>query len=497
MKLYTLRDYFIIYIILLLIIILIICLETYKHRKINTYFELFNNLSNNSIPLNIYQLWHSNTLPDKMKYYNDILKKQNPEFNIYIYNLDDARLFIFNHFDTKILHAFDRLKPIAYKSDLWRYCILYKYGGIYLDIKYYPVNNFKFLKLINKEYYCLDVPNSDHGIYNALIISKPNNLLLLESINSIVDNVNNNFYGENSLSPTGPLLLKKIFIKNKITHKFDLNHFSDDNYIKKILLNNKEILSSYPEYEKEKIKYGNLTDYLNLYIKKDIYYKNIIPLNLYQTWHNKDLPQNMQNCIQELQNINPEFKYHLFDDNDCRLFIEKYFSKKFLDSFDKLIPGAYKADLWRYCVLYINGGIYLDIKFYPVNNFKLINLTDKEYFCRDVALSQSGIYNAIMVSKPKNELLMIAINRIVENVDNNFYGISSLEPTGPILLKNIFNENNIMDVELSLNKLDNVYNIFLKDIPILSIYKEYRNEQKNTENNLHYNILWKNKNIYL
>jgi mannosyltransferase OCH1-like enzyme len=145
----------------------------------------------------------------------------------------------------------------------------------------------------------------------------------------------------------------------------------------------------------------------------------------------------MKNCIQELQNTNPEFKYHLFDDNDCRNFIEKYFSKNVLDSFDKLIPGAYKADLWRYCILYIYGGIYLDIKFYPVNNFKLINLTNKEYFCRDVALSQSGIYNAIIVSKPKNELLMIAINRIVQNVSNNFYGTSSLEPTGPLLLKNM------------------------------------------------------------
>jgi hypothetical protein len=47
---------------------------------------------------------------------------------------------------------------------------------------------------------------------------------------------------------------------------------------------------------------------------------------------------------------------------------------------------------------------------------------------------------------------MIAINRIVQNVNNNFYGTSSLEPTGPILLKSIFNENNIMNVELRLDK---------------------------------------------
>ena len=26
--------------------------------------------------------------------------------------------------------------------------------------------------------------------------------------------------------------------------------------------------------------------------------------------------------------------------------------------FDRLIPGAFKADLWRYCVMYITGGIF-------------------------------------------------------------------------------------------------------------------------------------------
>jgi len=31
------------------------------------------------------------------------------------------------------------------------------------------------------------------------------------------------------------------------------------------------------------------------------------------------------------------------------------------EAYDALIPGAFKADLFRYCVLFIYGGVYADI----------------------------------------------------------------------------------------------------------------------------------------
>ena len=58
-------------------------------------------------------------------------------------------------------------------------------------------------------------------------------------------------------------------------------------------------------------------------------------------------------------NINLEY----YDDTGARDFIINNYPSEVLWAYDKLIPGAYKADLWRYCVLYINGGIYVDIKF--------------------------------------------------------------------------------------------------------------------------------------
>ena len=100
-----------------------------------------------------------------------------------------------------------------------------------------------------------------------------------------------------------------------------------------------------------------------------------IPLNIFQTYHTLDLPPRMRKCVDKLIQNNPEFTHHLYDDNDCRQFIKDNFPLNVVQAFDKLIPGAYKADLWRYCVLYIHGGIYLDIKYNCANKFKLIELT--------------------------------------------------------------------------------------------------------------------------
>ena len=70
----------------------------------------------------------------------------------------------------------------------------------------------------------------------------------------------------------------------------------------------------------------------------------------------------MKENAEILQEQNPEFKYYLYDDDMCKEFIKDNFDDEILYTFNKLKPGAYKADLWRYCILYIKGGIYLDIK---------------------------------------------------------------------------------------------------------------------------------------
>ena len=89
------------------------------------------------------------------------------------------------------------------------------------------------------------------------------------------------------------------------------------------------------------------------FIKKTREGMNQIPENLFQTWTSKNLPPNMKACVSRLKRQNPEFNHYLYDDDDCRAFIEKHFDSTVLASFDALIPGCLQSrPLEVLCLVY-------------------------------------------------------------------------------------------------------------------------------------------------
>jgi mannosyltransferase OCH1-like enzyme len=228
------------------------------------------------------------------------------------------------------------------------------------------------------------------------------------------------------------------------------------------------------------------------------YYNSVIPLKIYQTWTTKDLPPKMKERMELLRSQNPKFEHFLFDDNDCREFIKNYFRPDVLNAYDKLIPGAYKADLWRCCVLFINGGIYMDIKLICTNGFKLIELTEKEHFVKD-RITPLSIHNTIMICKAGNPFLFKCIRTIVDNVNKRFYGSSPLEPTGPVLLGKIILQNKLkLNIDMRHHD-DGGYIIYKNRFIISTEYDEYDLEITKTYDKMNvkkYNTMWHEKNIY-
>lgn len=259
-------------------------------------------------------------------------------------------------------------------------------------------------------------------------------------------------------------------------------------------------------YKKFMEKYNKNRDIYYDYIKLNIpfqlntEYNSIIPLNLYTCWHTKDLPPLMKANYDYLVESNPKIKFHLYDEDDSRNFIRDNFEEDVLNAYNSLIPCSYKSDLWRFCVLYINGGIYMDIKYRCVNNFKFIALTEEEHFVRDYNVN--NVYTALIVTLPKNEIMRKCIYQIVENVKNKYYGNDVLDPTGPGLLSKFFTKDKInnMDmyhgISLIENKL-NEYYVVKNNRIILKIYDQYRNEQKLYQKKKYYADFWRERNIYL
>ena len=221
-----------------------------------------------------------------------------------------------------------------------------------------------------------------------------------------------------------------------------------------------------------------------------------IPFNIFTCWHTKDMPPKMKENINKIKDENPEFNFYCFDNNECRDIIKKYFIKDVVNAYDALIPEAYKSDLWRYCILYLYGGIYQDIKFESINGFKYKDITDKEYFVQD--REDFGIYNALLICKKNNKILEKSIKQIINNVKNKYYGINALSPTGPTLVRRFFNQDEFDNLEMKMvgDFSDNTdINIIFKDKKILKMYKGYRDEQKTHGKKEYYN-LWNEKNIY-
>jgi hypothetical protein len=82
-----------------------------------------------------------------------------------------------------------------------------------------------------------------------------------------------------------------------------------------------------------------------------------IPKFIFKTsWH----PEPNQEIIFKTIQMNTEYKVFYFDDSDCEAFLRDY-SFRALNAYKKLIPGAFKADLFRYCILDHYGGCYSDI----------------------------------------------------------------------------------------------------------------------------------------
>lgn len=164
-----------------------------------------------------------------------------------------------------------------------------------------------------------------------------------------------------------------------------------------------------------------------------------IPKKIFQTWSKKEISQQFQQIVDFWKILNPEYEYFLYDNNDCENFIKENFEERVYNAYCKIIPGAFKADLWRYCVLYKCGGIYVDIDTLCLCGIDKF-LTEETEFIIPIDLNtnpaegQHNLFNTFIASAPGNPILLNAIERISYNVENKIIPKSKLDFCGPGLL---------------------------------------------------------------
>jgi mannosyltransferase OCH1-like enzyme len=132
----------------------------------------------------------------------------------------------------------------------------------------------------------------------------------------------------------------------------------------------------------------------------------------------------------------PGADHQIYTKETLRAFIEANYSAEVLWAYDCLKPYSYKADLGRFCLLNKLGGWYMDIAIRMVNpvevgpRIKFLAFRDIQRF----SFTSWACATTVLYSQPDNKALQIAINTIVNNCKEEYYGITPLCPTGPTLL---------------------------------------------------------------
>lgn len=155
---------------------------------------------------------------------------------------------------------------------------------------------------------------------------------------------------------------------------------------------------------------------------------------LFQTCDSTFVPAGQGQCMASMVNLNPEAEYVCYSDERAFLFVRDRFPREVLHAYCALIPGAFRADLLRLCLLYEFGGLYTDVSNTALVNFWREIPAEAEYILvREIWPYHSGIHNAFMfVRNPKSSLVQQAIDDVVRNVRARQKGIMNV--TGPIVL---------------------------------------------------------------
>lgn len=140
-----------------------------------------------------------------------------------------------------------------------------------------------------------------------------------------------------------------------------------------------------------------------------------IPKVIYQTWKTKQLPETCAQIQENIRQLNPSYELVMYDDPDMDNFVQSNFDEHVFRCYSKLKVGAAKADFWRYCILYKNGGVYLDIDSEILQ--PLDDLIRDEDQCIITREGNPGIFNNwIMIFEKEHPILLQTIRHCCHNI---------------------------------------------------------------------------------
>lgn len=131
-------------------------------------------------------------------------------------------------------------------------------------------------------------------------------------------------------------------------------------------------------------------------------------------------------------------KHILWDEESIISLLKDNFASGVLQAFNHVKANALKADLARYCILYVYGGWYFDLLMTVDGDLAHYNLNDYEMLVfRDIPIGDKTILpisnSIIWVRDVNNKVIKETIDHCVRNILNEVYPRTSHRITGPTI----------------------------------------------------------------
>jgi len=213
----------------------------------------------------------------------------------------------------------------------------------------------------------------------------------------------------------------------------------------------------------------------------------MIPKVIYQTWYKKDLPDSIKNLNEKMMSINKNYKYCFYDDTDIINFINDNYGDTIIKAFNSLNVGAAKADLWRYLILYKNGGIYLDLDSELHNDLdNLIKDSDEAIISRE---GNKDVFTQwCLMFSANHPILKICIDKCVDNILNKKTN-NVLYLTGPhVYSESIFEYVKNLDKNIYDEKDDIINKLIYENNLKLTVYNYDYKDFCNFKHDFHFDL---------
>ena len=119
----------------------------------------------------VFQTWREKKFHKKIEKLRKKMIIENPKFQFELFSDEEMDNSIEEYFDKEINKIYFKLNHYAARSDFWRYLMLHRFGGVYLDIDSLILKDLSPIFFKNKSMLTLE-PSKTNFIQWILIFKK-------------------------------------------------------------------------------------------------------------------------------------------------------------------------------------------------------------------------------------------------------------------------------------------------------------------------------------